>query len=149
MNATLKLLSIFTILSLLISCSQKKEETDETNETAREEWPAMDEFHVIMAEAFHPFMDSANLEPAIKMAAQIASGAEKWLNEPLPEKINNDEVKTMLQQLKENAASFAQLIKTGDSTQIGESLTKLHDQFHELQETFYSNGKHEHGEHKH
>lgn len=147
MNRSIKYLVALLVFALVVACSGKKE----SSETASsEEWPEMDEFHMVMAEAFHPYKDSANLEPAKAIAAEMAQVAEKWANAPLPEKVNNDEIKADLTKLKEDAAAFIQISQSGDSTKIGESLTSLHDAFHKLQEGWYGAGKegHDH-EHKH
>lgn len=146
-------LFLFSLAVSFVACSGKKEETvtEQTEETAAaDEWPEMDEFHFIMAESFHPFKDSTNLDPAKANAAEMAKVAEKWLGAPLPEKVNTDAVKADLQQLKTDCDAFAQLVTTGDATQIGEALTKLHDQFHKLQEAWYSSGDgHAHDGHNH
>jgi len=131
----------FVIVAAMLTaaCGNKKEETAANNE----EWPEMDEFHMIMAESFHPYKDSANLEPAKANAAEMAKVAEKWANAPLPEKVNTDETKTTLAQLKADAGAFTQIVQGGDSVKIGESLTALHDQFHKLQEAWYGGNKKE------
>ncbi len=36
-----------------------------------EKWAAMDEFHTLMAESFHPYKDTANLAPAKANAAVL------------------------------------------------------------------------------
>lgn len=138
---------IFILLAfaVVVACSGKKEaETAASND----EWPEMDEFHMVMAEAFHPYKDSSNLEPAKSTAAELARVAEKWANAPLPEKVNNDDVKAGLAQLKTDAAAFTEVVASGDTTKIGTSLTSLHDAFHKLQEAWYGGGKEGH-EHKH
>jgi hypothetical protein len=146
MNRTLNNLLILLVLSFAIACSGKKETTEVSVDDA---WPEMDEFHMIMAESFHPYKDSANMEPAKANAAEMASVAGKWLNAPLPEKVNNEDVKATLKQLKSDTEAFAQTVQGGDSTQIGESLTSLHDLFHKLQEAWYSGGSEEKHDHKH
>ena len=99
---------------------------------------------MVMAESFHPFKDSADLEPAKASAAAMAAAAEKWRSSPLPKKVDNEETKAKLQQLERSAAAFVETATTGDDKVIGESLTKLHDLFHELQEAWYEG----HGDHK-
>lgn len=145
MNKSISYLLILVAVAVVIACSGKKESAEVAN---NEEWPEMDEFHMVMAESFHPFKDSANLEPAKANAEEMARVAEKWANAPLPEKVNNDEVKNQLAQLKTGAAEFTQVIQSGDTTKIKESLTGLHDLFHKLQETWYANDK-EHGHEHH
>jgi murein L,D-transpeptidase YcbB/YkuD len=79
----------------------------------------------------------------------MARVAEKWANSALPEKVNNDEVKANLAQLKNDATAFIQVVQSGDTTKIGKSLTDLHNLFHKLQETWYEAVKEEGHEHKH
>jgi hypothetical protein len=102
---------------------------------------------MVMAESFHPYKDSSNIEPAKANAAEMARVAEKWANAPLPEKVNNDEIKANLVQLKTDATAFIQIAQSGDTTKIGGSLTDLHDQFHKLQEAWYGGGKGHHDKH--
>ena len=112
-----------------------------------DEWKPMDDFHMIMAESYHPFRDSADLGPAKANADALVVAAETWLNAPIPEKVNNDDVKGKLQELKDEADAFATLSKNDDNEAIGASLTKLHDLFHGLQEEWYG-GHEEHKEHQ-
>lgn len=147
MNKSIKYFFALIVFTLAVACSGKKDSAEAV--ANNEEWPEMDEFHMVMAEAFHPYKDSANIEPAKANAAEMARVAEKWANAPLPEKVNNDEVKADLAKLKEGTAEFIQISQSGDSTKIGESLTSLHDAFHKLQEGWYGAGKGEGHEHKH
>ncbi|MBX2963010.1 MAG: hypothetical protein KF687_10900 [Cyclobacteriaceae bacterium] len=130
----------------VISCTAKKE--TETA-VADEEWPLMDEFHMVMAESFHPFKDSTNIAPAIANAAEMAALAEKWSNAELPSKVNSDEVKADLQTLKVETAAFAELVNGGDEAEIGAALKDLHDLFHKLQDAWYQGGHGDHHDHKH
>lgn len=124
---------IVFMIALAVACGEKKNESAANNN----EWPEMNEFHEIMADSFHPFKDSANLEPAKANAAEMAKVAGKWANAPLPEKVDNEETKTNLTQLVNDSDSFVQIVQSGDSVKIGESLTALHDQFHKIQESWY------------
>ena len=142
MNKSTSFVLVLVAFALAIACSGKKDSAEAAN---NDEWPEMDEFHMVMAESFHPYKDSANMEPAKANAAEMAKVAEKWANAPLPEKVNNDEIKANLAQLKADAATFVQTVQSGDSTKIGADLTSLHDLFHKLQEAWYAGGKeHEH-----
>lgn len=133
---------LFAALTLVWACS-KTEKTEE-----QMEWPEMDAFHLIMAESFHPYKDSGNLEPAKRYAAEMAQSAAKWAEAPLPEKVNKPEVKEKIGLLKAGTADFAVIVQNGDDAQIGEALTSLHDLFHELQDAWYGRGEGHHG-HKH
>lgn len=134
------------LVIIAAACSGKKEDHDNgdhRHEVAREDWKEMDDFHMIMAEAFHPYKDSANLEPAKQNAASLVAAAEKWAQSSLPEKFEeDDEIKFKLNQLKVDASTFAEVVKTGDDKAVGESLTKLHDLFHAIQESWYEEGTH-------
>jgi hypothetical protein len=145
------LLSHPTALALIViafACSGKKENSEGKEQDVQEEavgsWEEMDAFHMIMAESYHPYKDSSNLEPARQNAHDLVVSAEKWNSAPLPEKFKeDDEISYKLNQLKADALAFEEVTKTGDDKAIGASLTKLHDLFHQLQEAWYGD-HHEH-----
>jgi hypothetical protein len=144
---TLKQLTNIICLAVLIaffSCASKK---DEAGEVDQKEWKEMDEFHMVMAETFHPYKDSANLEPVKSRAGELVSSAEKWANAALPEKVNNDEMKAKLEELKNESATLVQTVSAGDDKAIGDQLTKVHDLFHVIQEEWYGGDKHGHEHH--
>lgn len=124
----------------ILSCASKKEDGHDhpEEEIANEsDWKEMDEFHIIMAETFHPYKDSANLEPVKSRAAELADAASEWASTPLPEKVDNDEVKSKLEQLKSETATLAENVRTADDDVITAQLVKVHDTFHEIQEAWY------------
>lgn len=157
MKVRFLLFSTLLAAAVLSACSVKKDSHDEHGHdhehehehehaaVLKDEWKEMDEFHMLMADAFHPYKDSANLEPAKAKAAELAASAEKWANATLPDKVNNDKVKAKLEQLKTGTASFVETVKSGDDKMIADELTRLHNQFHEIQEVLYVG----HGEHHH
>jgi len=125
---------------VLLSCASKKEDGHDhpEEETADgSDWKKMDEFHIIMAETFHPYKDSANLEPVKTRAAELADAASEWSSTTLPKKVDNDEVKSKLQQLKAETAALAENVRTADDNVIAAQLVKVHDTFHEIQEAWY------------
>lgn len=132
-------------LSLFVACSGKTK-TEEVVNTESADWKEMDSFHMIMAEAFHPYKDSSNLEPAKKLAEEMALEAEKWSAATLPSKVNSDEVKASLEKLKVDTRALADLIKSGaDDQAVGASLNALHDSFHGIMEAWHGGEeKHEH-----
>jgi hypothetical protein len=135
----------------MFGCSKKDSTSEDKHaqETQDEgEWKEMDDFHSLMAESFHPYKDSMNLAPAKLYADSMKTSADQWRNAPLPEKVNNDEVKAKLKGLTEETAAFAEIAKTGDDKTVGEALTKLHDRFHEIQGLWYGAKDHGH-EHEH
>lgn len=133
--------NIFAIAVIAFSaCTSKKA-------GAAREWKEMDDFHMVMAETFHPYKDSADLGPVRAKAAELTSSAEKWATAPLPEKVDNDEMRTRLQQLRSEAEALEDIVAAGTDQEIGAQLTRVHDLFHSIQETWYSEGEnHEHHE---
>jgi hypothetical protein len=134
-------IALMATIILSVSCSNKKEGSDDHSESSpvsEVDWKEMDDFHMVMAESFHPYKDSANLEPAKQNASALVASAEKWAAAPLPAKFEeDDEIKFKLNQLHQDAVSFVEIVNSGNDKAIGESLTKLHDLFHELQESWY------------
>lgn len=145
MNYKFLTLLLFSVL-LLTSCGEKKAETAEEEEMI--EWKELDEFHAIMADVFHPLKDSGNIAVYMSRAGELADAAEKWAAAPLPEKVNNDEVKSMIEELKKGSRQVADEIANGaEEDYAGTELHKLHDQFHKIQEAWYSDGKEGHEHH--
>lgn len=134
-----------------VGCGKKEEHGHEhgaeaaSTEASSGEWKEMDGFHLIMAETFHPYKDSANLEPVKTHAEHLAMEAEKWSGANLPEKVNNDDVKNKLGKLKADTRALADKVKAGGSDEeIAAQLTAVHDLFHEIQEAWYGGHKGEH-----
>jgi hypothetical protein len=135
---------LLTIAAVAFACGAKKDEGhDDHHAEDTKEWKQMDDFHMVMAETFHPFKDSANLEPVKSRAGELASSAEEWSKAELPAKVDNDEMKNKLESLRTETSTLVQTVNTGDSKQIGDQLTKVHDIFHEVQEMWYGGGNHE------
>jgi len=137
------------------ACSETKQASADTA-TASDatsddhEWDLMDEYHGVMADAFHPYKDSANLEPAKNNAKNLVEVANRWADAPLPEKVNNDQMKTSLARLRTSSVSFEETVRSGDDKAIGDSLNHLHDLFHSVQDSWYHAGdEKEHKEHSH
>jgi hypothetical protein len=145
------LLSAVMIISLLsAACSGKKDDSAaETTSTDNRAWKEMDEFHMVMAETFHPYKDSADLQPVKAKALELVVVADKWSNAPLPEKVDSDVMKTRLQTLKSETEVLADIVQNGEDNAIGEQLNKVHDLFHEIQETWYAGGAGHDHDHDH
>ena len=147
----IRAIGLFFVIAVFAACSGKKEAEQPLHDEAMSEdvdvWPEMDEFHQVMADCFHPFKDSANLEPAKTYADAMARSAEKWMNSTVPPSVDNDEVKGRLKELKRQADEFAVIVHDNDEVAIGEQLSSVHDIFHELQEAWYSSKSDDHSAH--
>ena len=130
---------VFVLLALLaFACAPRKEDNDDAEQ---KEWKEMDDFHMVMAETFHPYKDSSNLEPVKARAGELATVAEKWVATELPSRVNNEEMKAKLQELKQQTSALVQSVSVGDDLVIADQLTKVHDTFHSIQETWYGGGE--------
>ena len=131
----------------MLSCSSKRSEQSAGAAGDPDAWPEMESYHMVMAEAYHPYKDSKNLEPIKSLAENLARESEKWASAPLPDKMNTDDVKAKLENLKTNSRKLADLIKSGaGDEQIGVALSALHDRFHEIIEE-WQGGREEKDEH--
>jgi PBP1b-binding outer membrane lipoprotein LpoB len=149
-----KLFALLVIAFAIDSCSEKKapnESVDSTDakdstSTAAEQrdWKEMDDFHMIMAETFHPYKDDNNLKPAKEKAKQLDDEAARWSASALPAKVNNEEMQQKLNSLKAETAKLASMVGDESDEAIGAQLTKVHDIFHEIQEAWYGGHGHEH-----
>jgi hypothetical protein len=139
----------FVALTCAVSCG-KKDHKDEHASTSPREWKEMDDFHMVMAEAFHPYKDSAYLEPAKQIAGEMASVAKEWKSSDKPEGIEADKFDEKLERLATLTDEFSSLVKSESDEVLGQKLTGLHDLFHELQNDFYAGAEgHHDGEHHH
>lgn len=124
----------------MFSCASKKDTPDGAGHevsSEQREWKEMDAFHLIMAETFHPYKDSANLEPAKARASELMQAADQWAAAPLPAKVDSEEVSSKLNELKSETATLAESVKSADDNVIAENLTRVHDTFHAIQEAWY------------
>lgn len=131
---------LFILISafLVFSCSHK-----EKHDTS-ENWTALDDFHRVMAKAYHPLKDSGTVAPVKKLINELAASADKLLTEPRPEKVDNADVKADLEKLKSDAHVLATEIGNGAADDlIKEKLTALHGQFHKIMEAWHSDEGHE------
>lgn len=137
--------NIFGFVFLLVvgfSCSPKAEKVDGAQSESGD-WKEMDDFHMVMAESYHPYRDSANLAPVKTFAREMVTLAETWSTSKLPARVDNEDVKSKIQELKEATVALADLVEIGSDEAIGTSLTHVHDTFHHLQEAWYKKEHHQ------
>jgi len=147
MNSKL-ILHLIILFLFIFSCKPKQHYSESATSNNNDGWAEMDSFHMTMTEAFYPLKDSGNLEPTTRLVIRLADEADKWASSPLPEKVNNDEMRKRLQELKTDLQSLKDEINKGateDNT--GTALYRIHDQFHEIMEVWHAdNMQHEHEE---
>jgi hypothetical protein len=131
---------VFILLAFASACSTKEHHEE------KREWKELDSFHKVIAEVYHPMMDSGNFEPVRKKAAQLADEAERWASASLPERMNNDEMTSNLQKLKVEARSLAdEVSKDAPNGLIKGMLLSVHEEFHKIMEA-WEDSHHEEGE---
>ena len=148
MNMKIQKFFLFAVIAIItFSCGETKQaasDSDSAKEAAADdhEWKIMDEYHAVMADAFHPFKDSANLVPAKENAKNLAEVANRWAESELPGKVNNEQMKAALTRLRSSSVSFEETVQTNNDQAIGDSLNHLHDLFHSVQDAWYHAGEH-------
>ena len=144
-------LILFVIAPLfLVACGSKDHGHDHSHGADGKEWKEMDSFHMVMAEAFHPYKDSANLVPAKQNASDLATSAKEWRDSEIPDGVDAAKVKPKLDELVRLSDEFGKQVSSSTDDQIASSLTILHDLFHDLQNEFYAaSAEHEHGDDHH
>jgi hypothetical protein len=131
-------ITYYLLLVFMFACSSKKGDQEGVASQGQEEWPEMESFHMVMAEAYHPYKDSANFEPIKSLAENLAKESEKWAGAALPPAVDNENVKAKLDKLKTDCRSLADHIKAGATNeQIGTELTALHESFHGIMEEWH------------
>lgn len=132
-----KIALLISLAAMIGACSGKKESTEAAAESEPTNWQAMDDYHMIMAESYHPLKDSANLEPAKANAQLLAAEAEKWAETELPERVNNDEMKAKIESIKTNSRAFADKVLAGaPDEELAAALTALHEEYHHVMEAW-------------
>ena len=102
----------------------------------------MQSFHLVMADAYHPYKDSSNLAPARSLAKELMEQASIWSEAPLPEKVSTEEMKTKLSELKDGTWNLVNMnIENAPDSVFAARLVELHDVFHKIQEGWYGAGK--------
>src|SRR5215204_244453 len=93
--------SVLAVLLLAFGCGQNHNghDTDDHHAGATKDWKEMDHFHMVMAEAFHPYKDSLDLQPAKEKAQELATAAKDWKNSEAPEGLDKDKLESNLDKL--------------------------------------------------
>lgn len=99
----------------------------------RNSWQALKNFHVVMAQTFHP-MEDGNFEPIKARSAEMLEKAKLLGSSSFPNSFNNKAIKDAINELIAGAESLDKLVKKkSKNDKIEASLTKLHDVFHKIQ----------------
>ena len=124
------------MLSSVIACTSKKENA------AGDDWKALDSYHDVLAEVYHPFKDSGNVEPAKRLISSLAEKGDSLTLVSLPGKVDNDEMKTLVAKITTDTRTLAEEVKAGAADSVVASkLDPIHDQFHKIHAIWKRAGK--------
>ncbi len=99
---------------------------------ASDKWAELENYHEIMSQTFHP-AEEGKFAPIRKLAGELATRAQKWLESTPPKIYDAPEIRAILVKLNRESKALADSIANGTSDeQIKKYLTALHDRFHEI-----------------
>lgn len=97
-----------------------------------DQWAELENYHEIMSQTFHP-AEEGKFAPIRKLAGELATRAQKWLESTPPKIYDAPEIRAILVKLNRESKALADSIANGTSDeQIKKDLTALHDRFHEI-----------------
>src|SRR5690606_17648383 len=103
---------LFCILIVVVAaCGGKQAEQHDGDHYA--EWKEMDEFHLLMAESYHPYRDSSNLDPVKQNAAALLAAANQWASAELPVRAARKEVRDLLSRLQAETSALVERVRMG------------------------------------
>ncbi len=138
MKSLVKLFIIVITSGLLFSCRSTNEDSSSSD------WKALDSYHNVLAEVFHPLKDSGNVEPARRLLPLLREKGDSLALASLPGKVNNLEMKSLINKITLDTRSLADDIKSGASDSvIALKLNPIHDQFHRIHHLWNSGKEHE------
>lgn len=142
-----KLIITFLALTGLAACTQPKSDSktaEQKPEAAKSDaqvasktlktWEALDAFHNVMAETYHPLEDG-DFKPIRARASELAARAQDWANSPTPENyVTKPEFKAVMDSLVKESQALAEMIaKNAPDNEVKAALTALHDRFHQAE----------------
>lgn len=140
MTLKLKHAAILSALITMLSCGKPAEQKEETSGN---DWPELESFHEVMADAYHPVADSGNLEPARRLSVALADRAATLASSLVPEGASGEETTRNLTVLRDSTVGFSNAVKAGQPDSVlRPSITYLHGVFHHLMEAGSGKMKH-------
>jgi superoxide dismutase len=99
----------------------------------KDAWQALKEFHLVMAQTFHP-MEEGNYAPIRSRSGEMVAKAQLLGESKIPGSFQSDAIVKAIHDLHTGAIALDKLIqKKAKDDKIKDSLTKLHDTFHLIQ----------------
>ncbi|MBN8682143.1 MAG: hypothetical protein J0L99_05810 [Chitinophagales bacterium] len=100
----------------------------------KEEWPALESFHTVMSQTFHP-AEKGDLKPIMARSGEMVEKAIALKKSAIPASYNKPGVKKILSLLAKESKSLDKMVKNKKSeADLTKALTALHERFHQLVE---------------
>jgi hypothetical protein len=125
--------TLFICLSaLVLSFANVTSASAQSNKSIFDSWPELKTFHGVMSQTFHP-MEAGDLAPIRSRSGEMHSQATALAKAAIPAEYNTPPIKAAVQQLRTDSKALHKLIKKqGSDAAVVQSLTALHDIFHEI-----------------
>jgi hypothetical protein len=95
-------------------------------------WPALGEFHTVMAATFHP-AEKGDFDPVKQRSGELSDKANALAKSIVPSQFDKPAIKVALIDLKTKSAQLNKLIlKKAKEEKINTALTAVHDSFHNI-----------------
>ena len=99
----------------------------------KESWTALNTFHEVMAETFHP-SEEGNLKPIRERSGEFLAKAKALQSGKIPGSFNTPEIKKSIDDLVKGSTALNQMVvNKADDKSITKKLGELHDVFHTIQ----------------
>ncbi|MBK8562598.1 MAG: superoxide dismutase [Saprospiraceae bacterium] len=100
----------------------------------KDAWAELKEFHKVMGQTFHP-AEEGNLQPIRSRSGEMLAKAKTLQSGKIPPSFNTPAIKSAIDKLVKGSEALDKLVhkKKSSDKAVTESLTKLHDVFHEIQ----------------
>jgi hypothetical protein len=97
-----------------------------------DKWNELSAFHDIMSATFHP-MEEGDFKPIRSRAGEMAAKAKQWADSTPPKIYARPEIKKNVAKLAQESNALAELVtRNAGDAQIKQSLSALHDRYHEI-----------------
>lgn len=114
--------------------AEKEKRTPKKKPTIWQQWPALDEYHKVMAMTFHP-AETGDLVPLKKYGADLSTTASTLKKSVIPEALNKPGLADIVSLLEKESLALAKMVKSKKSDAVlKKSIFALHDRFHQIVE---------------
>lgn len=99
---------------------------------AQDKWPALDDYHMTMAETFHP-AEEGDLKPVMMRSGELADKAAALKKSEIPAAFQKEGVKKSVGLLAKESKALDKMVRAQQpEAEIKAAIFALHDRFHEL-----------------